>query len=476
MVRELDFLCLNPPFLPRFSRYSRSPCVTTGGTLYYPLMECTAAAYAEKFGFTSLVLDAVASNFSLEDTMKLVKERRPRLITVATSTPSIHVDIAAADHLKAELPEATVVLVGRHASWAPEESLRACSATDGVVRSEYYKVCVALLQGAPLADVNGTTYRVNGGVKSNPDDKAIDPNEIPLISRILKRDLDIHKYFYASLRNPYTMLQHSWGCAFNCDFCDEFYKASYRHRLPDLTIEEMKFIEREMPSVKEILFDDPTFVINEKHTVELCEAMLSNKTKLTWSCNLRSSVSYETLKLMKRAGCRLAHVGIESLTQEGKDSIHKRISLENELQFLEDAKRAGILIHGCFIVGLPCDNDAIMRLTIDRAKSLPFDTIQAIPLIPTPNTRSWQWAKGNGFLTTDDYSKWIDGKGVYRSVVSSPDFTSEDTERWVNTFVREFYFRPSYILYKLGQSLRSWQEMKRNIASGMNLMKRFGGH
>ena len=457
MTQQTDLVCLNPPFMPGFSRYSRSPCVTNAGTLYYPLMECMAAAYVDKMGFTSRVVDAIAYGYSKEDTVSLVKGCHPRLVTVATSTPSIHQDIAMADQLKHEVPEATVIMVGRHASWDPEETLERCSAADGVIRNEYYRACADILSGRPMAKVGGAVYRDSGRIISNPEDQPLDPNDIPLISRVICRDLDARKYYYASLRNPYTMLQHSWGCAFNCDFCDEFYRAFYRHREPDRTIEELKFIEKEMPTVKEVLFDDPTFVINETHTAELCRAMIDNGIRLTWSCNLRSSVTYETLKLMKRAGCRLAHVGVESLTQEGKDSIRKRITLENELQFLQDARRAGILIHGCFIVGLPSDNEGTIRATINLAKALPFDTIQVIPLIPTPNTRSWQWAQENGFLITSDYSKWVRPDGSYTCVVSRPDLSGEEVERWVDTFIKEFYFRPSYFLYKLRQSLINWQ-------------------
>ena len=475
-MQETGLVCLNPPFLPRFSRYSRSPCVTQGGTLYYPLMECAAVAYAEKYGFTGLVVDSIANNYTREQTIALLKKRRPRLVTVATSTPSIYADIAIADRIKEELPQATVVLVGRHASWAPEETLKASVAADAVIRNEFYKACVALLKGVPLAQVEGAVYRDGGQVTSNPDGQALDPNEIPLMSPIIKRDLDVRNYFYASLRNPYTMLQNSWGCAFNCDFCDEFYKASYRRREPELTIKELQYIEREMPTVREVLFDDPTFAINEKHTTELCRAMLANRIKLTWSCQLRASVSYDTLKLMRQAGCRLAHVGVESLTQEGKDSVHKRISLDQEIRFLRDAKKAGILIHGCFIVGLPSESDSSMRQTIDRAKALPFDTVQVFPLIPTPHTSSWKWAQENEFLTTTDYSKWIKDDGSYRCVISRPGFSCEDVEAWVDRFIREFYFRPPYIWYKSLQSLKSWQEMKRNVKSGLNLVRRSGRH
>lgn len=468
----MELVCLNPPYMPKFSRYSRSPCVSTSGTFYYPLMECMAVAYVEKYGFKAKVIDAVAKDYSKEHSVDLIKEMSPRIIAVTTSTPSIYSDIVIAEELKARLPQATVLLVGRHASWAPEETLNLCSGVDGVIKGEYYRACEDILNGKSLSEVKAAAYKSKGRVIVNEDDTPIDPDDIPLISPIIKRDLDTRDYFYASLKNPYIMLQHSWGCSHNCDFCDEYYKSSYRHRKSEFTIQELKFIENEMPEVQEVLFDDPTFMINEDHTKELCQAMIASGIRLTWSCNLRCNVSLDTLKLMKKAGCRLAHVGVESLTQKGKDSIHKKLTLQRERQFLMDAKKAGILIHGCFIVGLPFENTQSVRHTLNSAKSLPFDSIQVLPLIPTPNTISWKWAEDNEFLITRDYSQWLTPDGGYSCVVSRPDFTSGDVEKCIGTFIREFYLRPAYITYKLGQSLKSWNEMKRNLSSGWNLMRR----
>lgn len=467
----MDAVFLNPPFFPKFSRYSRSPCITRGGTLYYPLMECIAATFAEGKGFKTKVIDSIADSISKEKTLKMIKELNPKLVAVATSTPSIYNDIEIANDIKEALPKATIALVGRHVSWASEETLKK-SKVDCILINEYYIQAVQILQGIKFDRIRGITYKKDRKIKISPEGKPIEPNEVPLISPIIKRDLKIENYFYASLKNPYIMLQNSWGCAFSCDFCNEMYKSSYRHRKPEITIEELKFIERELPKVKEVLFDDPTFVINEEHTKELCEMMIKEKIKLTWSCNLRCNVSLDLLKLMKKAGCRLAHVGVESLTQEGKNSINKRMTLDKEIEFLNDSKKAGILIHGCFIIGLPGDTKESIKLTIQRAKKLPMDSIQVFPLIPTPNTITWKWAKDNGYLTTEDYSQWLKPDGSYNSVISQPKLTNKDIEEMVETFYKEWYFRPSFILYKLKQSLKSWQELKRNFISFKNMMRR----
>ena len=44
-------LTLNPPFLPRYSRQSRSPSVCKGATFYYPYYLAYATGNLEKNGF-----------------------------------------------------------------------------------------------------------------------------------------------------------------------------------------------------------------------------------------------------------------------------------------------------------------------------------------------------------------------------------------------------------------------------------------
>jgi len=56
---------LNPPFMKKFSRSSRSPCVTKGGTFYYPYYLAYATGALEKNGFKGDVklVDAVANEW-----------------------------------------------------------------------------------------------------------------------------------------------------------------------------------------------------------------------------------------------------------------------------------------------------------------------------------------------------------------------------------------------------------------------------
>ena len=70
-----------------------------------------------------------------------------------------------------------------------------------------------------------------------------------------------------------------------------------------------------MPEVKEIIFDDDTFTDFKPRAEEIARGL--GKLGVTWSCNAKANVPYETLKVMKDNGLRLLLVGYES----GNDQI-----------------------------------------------------------------------------------------------------------------------------------------------------------
>ena len=69
----MKILMLNPPFTPKYSRNSRSPATTKGGTIYYPIWLSYATGVLEKEGFNVKLLDAPARNQNLSSVIKFVK-------------------------------------------------------------------------------------------------------------------------------------------------------------------------------------------------------------------------------------------------------------------------------------------------------------------------------------------------------------------------------------------------------------------
>src|SRR3990170_2955493 len=119
----MKVLLLNPPFLPYFSRASRSPEVSKGGTLYYPIWLAYASGVLEREGFEVKLLDAPAERHNIEHTMKEVESFGPDLSVLDTSTPSIYNDVKIGQTIKSMHPDSFVLLVGTHPSVTPQETL-----------------------------------------------------------------------------------------------------------------------------------------------------------------------------------------------------------------------------------------------------------------------------------------------------------------------------------------------------------------
>jgi radical SAM superfamily enzyme YgiQ (UPF0313 family) len=244
-----------------------------------------------------------------------------------------------------------------------------------------------------------------------------------------------------------------------------------RMRSVENVLDEIEYIIGAFNGVKAIFFEDDTFTANRKRCVELSEGIIKREIKISWTANARANLDFETMKAMRVAGCRSLCVGFESGSQEMLDNIKKKTVLENMGRFMEDARRAGILIHGCFMVGLPGETLQTMRMTLDLAKRLNPDTVQFYPMMIYPGTEAYDWYRDRGLLTTGDYSKWLTPAGLHNTVIRTEHLSSEELVRFCDNARREFYLRPAYLFYKLRQVVAHPEELPRTLKSARTFMK-----
>ena len=130
-------LFLNPPFHARFSREQRSPAVTKSGTLYYPKWLSHAAGVAIKNGHEVDLVDAPAGGASVQAVIDRISAKNIDAVVCDTSTPSIINDTSVLDALKTARPALHTLMVGRHVSSLPKETLAMCSSLEAVALREY---------------------------------------------------------------------------------------------------------------------------------------------------------------------------------------------------------------------------------------------------------------------------------------------------------------------------------------------------
>jgi len=166
---------------------------------------------------------------------------------------------------------------------------------------------------------------------------------------------------------------------------------------------------------------------------------------ITWSCNVRADVPYNVLKEMKKAGCRLVVVGYESGDDNVLKEIRKGITVRQSLKFSVAAKKAGLKIFGCFMIGLKGDTKETVKKTFEFAKKINPDMAFFQQAVPFPGTEFYEWAKQNGYLKAKDWNDWLDDNGRLACIVDYPWLSKDEICKLRNELMVKFYGSFSWI-------------------------------
>jgi hopanoid biosynthesis associated radical SAM protein HpnJ len=460
-------LLLNPPSYAGFdggagSRYQARREIRS---FWYPTWLAQPAALIPG----SRLVDAPARGLSLEQVLPMARDHE--LIVLHTSTPSFNSDVRVAAALKEANPKALVGLVGAHVAVNPEPSLMASTAVDFVARNEFDYTLLELAQGKPLAETDGISYRVEGRAVHNRERALIhDMDALPSVIEVYRRDLVIEDYFIGYLQHPYVSFYTGRGCKSRCTFClwpQTIGGHKYRKRSPETIAEEVRRIREYFPQVREIFFDDDTFT-DDLPRAE-ATARLLGKLGVTWSCNAKANVPYETLKVMRDNGLRLLLVGYETGSQQILFNIKKGMRVEFAREFTAHCHKLGILIHGTFIMGLPGETRQTIEETIRFAQEINPHTIQVSLAAAYPGTYLYKQARENGWLL--DQSSLVATDGIQVSSLNYPHLPHGEIFSALEEFYKRFYFRPRKIAAITWEMAQSWEMTKRRLREGVEFFQ-----
>ena len=468
---------INPPFKAeygKFSRESRSPSIGHSGVLYYPLWLIYSAAYCRKHGFEIAFIDAPAKQLTQDQALERIKNEAAdaKLFVLDTSTPSIYSDAEFAFQLKQRYPSAFTLLVGTHPSAVPDETMGINTGIDGIARREFDQIVLdlayALKNNDKLSNVRGLTYRENDCVIHNPNAELItDLDKIPYAAEFIKDYLCVTDYVFPAAAFPSIQMFTGRGCPAQCNFCvypQTLHGHKYRQRSSEHVIGEIEYIVKNFPDVKEIVFEDDTFTINKARVETLCRTMIDRglHKKIRWLCNARVNLDYDTMVLMKKAGCHLIIPGIESVDQNILNNIKKGTTVAQIETYISDARRAGLMVHACYMVGNPGETRQTMENTLKAALRYKTDTAQFFPLIPYPGTRAYQWARENNYIS-GDYAEYLHEDGTLNCIIHTPDLRADELVSFCSYARKKYYLRPWYIAHRLWRGLHDIEDLKRSL-------------
>jgi anaerobic magnesium-protoporphyrin IX monomethyl ester cyclase len=261
---------------------------------------------------------------------------------------------------------------GVHPTLLPEQT--ACNdLVDIVVRGEgefiIKDLANALAQDQPLSEVSGINYKINGAIKSNPDGKVIDLDDIPIA--LPYELLPMNKY--PSFRAGRFHIQTSRGCPHRCGFCYNsiFNHNRWRGKSAKRVLDEIQYITKRYPHIRIIDPIDDNVFVDEYRAEQICKGLIDRKLGVQWRANCRfdylANYDKDFLGLLEKSGCVELDFGGESGSERIQQLICKDVTAEEMLQSVNNLQLYAPKIepYVSWMSGLPGETDEDLALTFD---------------------------------------------------------------------------------------------------------------
>ncbi len=446
-------------------------------TYIYPMVPASAATYLKQKGYAILWDDAIAEGLNYEAWKKRIVENKPDLIAMETKTPVVKKHYQIIDDIKSLLPETKIVLMGDHVTAFPLEAFEKSRVDYILTGGDYDFLLLSLAdyitKKSPLEPGIYWKSREGTVLNSGQFERKYDLNILPAIDRDLTnwRLYAFNNGNYKETPGTYTMVGRD--CWYHqCTFCSwTTLFPFFNKKSPSLLLDEIGMLI-EKYGVKEIMDDTGTFPIGD-WLKEFCEGMIKrgyNK-KVNIDCNMRlgKALSFEDMKLMKKAGFRLILVGIESANQNTLDRVKKGETIDEMIANVKLIRKAGLYPHITIMFGYPWETEEEALNTLKLGQYLLIKnyayTMQATVVIPYPGTPLYEECKSNGWLLTDDWDRFDMREPVMKTPMGNEKLMK---------LVQGLYsvsFNPEFLARKL-VSIRDLEDVKYFIRAG----KKVFGH
>ncbi len=451
-------LLVNPPLVGGIAFTRQGRCQEREevlGTTKPPYTLALLAALLRQRGQQVRLVDLTASRRSVADLVKDLDAEgfAPTLILFPSTTPTLTADVAAMAELKARY-KAPMFCFGPHASTTPAEAMARAPKVDGMFVGEPEDGALELAALTDMNDIGNVaslTYR--RGAEVIPHRAHGSFNDF-LTAPIPAWDLlDLSQYTLPLANQSYVILESSRGCPYTCDFCvapiHQGHK--FRERSASSIVDEMAHVVR-THGVKFFYLWGDTVTLNVKSFSAICEEIIARKLDVQWFGNARADNLQDPafVDRLKRSGCWMLALGIETESDETRKDMMKRLESEKIRKALVNMRASGVKSFGFFILGYPGEDANAMERTINYAIDLDPDFANFYPAVPYPGTELYNKAKREGLLVSEDWTKMeysyylLKGNGLDEQTVMAA----------TNRAKRRFFLRPRYIARHFGDIVK----------------------
>ena len=332
-----------------------------------------------------------------------IADFNPDVVGITAKTQNFTSATMVARIAKSLNPDTLVITGGPHATLSTENALT-CTDIDIAVRGEGEMTLVELLKarggGASLDDIAGIAYRQDGRLAFTPPRVNMpDLDELPFPAEAAPQVLRDYEQY------PVEAFQYIFatrGCPYSCTFCESkaIWTQKTRWRSPENVVREIKALRER--GLNYVYFDDDTFGIQNRYIKELCNLMEAELPGLRWGCEMTVAISKEeSLEYMRRAGCILVMMGVESGNNEMLRKVKKAQTIEKAYSAVQLYRDKGIEIQTFFMIGFPEETEETLQDTLTAIKNIAADYIILSVFTPYPGSQLFQVCKELGVVDDD---------------------------------------------------------------------------
>lgn len=435
----LDILLIQPPYRDYDTQKISIFDPTNYMECHPPLGLAYLAAYVRD-EFSVAILDMEAEKIGFSQLDKILDRYRPSMVGISVTSPLYAISVEIARRVK-KIKDIPIVLGGVHVNLMPDVLEESCF--DFAVRREgeepLKQLLTCLLRGTgKLEGIGNLSYRRGGKIADNPDLPVRDNlDELPYPARDL---LNLDRYFSIGAdSNPVASVITSRGCPFHCIFCNPIY-SRVRQRSIGNVIAEIEEIIRKY-QLRHIDFFDETFNLDREWVIAFCREVIRRQLPITWRARCRVNLFDEELvRWMKKAGCSLISLGIESINDATLEFLRKGTTSRQVRDSIRLIKAEGIDIHGWFILGAPTESRRDMMNTVRFAKRTDLDYALFSILTPMPKSELETIAIERHWIAGDflDYGKYINQN---KPILRHPELTEKQILRLTRFAQVTFYLK-----------------------------------
>ncbi len=469
-AEEVDLTASKPRFLlMKVHNQRRIQFNLSGINPMLPLGIALLGAQLERAGAPVELLDLSLPEHRRIDLARHVAEGGYQVVGLSATLFSLPETCEHATAIKARAPETMIVVGGRATVFSPEALFRHLPAVDAFAFGEGEQVILDLAamveRGEHAAAIPGVAFRVNGEVRFTPPAPPLDMDTLPLPARhLLPRDrYGMHPPF--NRFPPITLIESARGCPYSCAFC--MLPRIYRCRSVEHVLTEVRQVVRD-EGVRELHFVDPTFTADRERTLRLAAALAPLGLRFTCKSRL-DCVDDELLAALRRAGCYLISIGVETFEAGVMTYLNKEMDAATVPARLRQVKTHGLEVLAYMLLGTPGETtDGVVRAVRGLLRA-GVDFALFSDLFPDPETELTRRAMQQGHLSAADVEAYYFHRTPLPDRGSLAGLPLRQLKRWVLMSFLMFYLSPR-TLVRLLRKASTWRQFRRSAAAGLQLL------